>query len=31
MIDAQKENVKLATDKQDKTDKRNLEILKTMK
>ena len=31
MIDAQKENVKLSTDKQDKQDKRNLEILKTMK
>jgi len=31
MISAQKENVKLSNDKQDKTDKRNLEILKTMK
>jgi len=30
-IDAKKEGVKLSTDKQDKTDKRNLEILKTMK
>jgi len=30
-INAKKEGVKLSTDKQDKTDKRNLEILKTMK
>tara|TARA_B100001057_G_C22498659_1_gene813149 strand:- start:75 stop:773 length:699 start_codon:yes stop_codon:yes gene_type:complete len=30
-LEAKKEGTKLATDKQDKTDKRNLEILKTMK
>ena len=30
-IQAQKDNVKLATDKKDKEDSRNIEILKTMK